>query len=66
MKKIITRPLSDLPVVGDIFVTSDSKYRGRTNVVDNFYSEESNMYRIQIFDIESQTYRWSTLCLASV
>ena len=66
MKKIIIRPMSDLPNVGDIFVTSDSKYRGRTNVVDNFYAEESNMYRIQIFDIESQTYRWSTLCLASV
>jgi hypothetical protein len=66
MKKIIVRPLSDLPVVGDIFVTSDSKYRGRTNVVNNFYAEESNMYRIQIFDTKSQTYRWSTLCLSSV
>ena len=66
MKKINIRPLSDLPNVGEIFVTSDSKYRGRTNVVDNYYAEESNMYRVQIFDTESQTYRWSTLCLASV
>jgi hypothetical protein len=63
MKKINIRPVSDLPNVGDIFVTSDNKYRGRTNVVDNYYAEKSDMYRIEIFDIDSQTYRWSTLCL---
>jgi putative ribosome biogenesis GTPase RsgA len=63
MKKINIRPLSDLPTVGDIFVTSDSKYRGRTNAVRDYYAEKSNMYRIEIFDIDSQNYRWSTLCL---
>ena len=63
MKKINIRPVSDLPNVGDIFVTSDNKYRGRTIVVDNFYNEKSDMYRIQILDLESQKYRWSTLCL---
>ena len=63
MKKINIRPVSDLPNVGDVFTTSDNKYRGRTNVVDNYYAEKSDMYRIEIFDIDSQTYRWSTLCL---
>jgi hypothetical protein len=63
MKKINIRPVSDLPTVGEMFVTSDSKYRGRTSVVDNYYAEKSDMYRIEIFDIDSQTYRWSTLCL---